>query len=92
MKPGKFVLIELETEKKNLKYYVAEILEKVGNDEWNVKYLRVTIRGQFYYPNVDEISTIGLGSIKKIVTPVRRGTARQQRFISFSTDLPPMTN
>lgn len=87
LSPSDFVLVRFCT-KKNIKHYIGQVQREDDDGDLEVKFLRKSTNGAFIFPLVDDISSVLLSDIVKVLntSKVHRGA------FSFQNDLSNITN
>lgn len=83
-----FVLVKFSL-KISVSYYVGKVIESLNLNEFPIKYLRRKVPGyKFYYPLVDDISTVDRSDlVLKLPEPNSAKTARTSSLITFNINL-----
>ena len=85
---NEFLLVKFPL-KTNIIYYVGNVVDTINLNEFLIKFLRRKMPGyNFFYPNVDDISTIDRCDIMlKLPAPNTSKTARTSRLMSINANL-----
>jgi len=66
-----FVLVKFFLNKRE-RFYIGQILEKIGDTCYSIKFLRHKKKGRFYWPIVDDVSQIFTTEIVMVMAEPKR--------------------
>lgn len=65
---GDFVLVRFSSNKRNVTFYIGQVSDKYDDGDYEVKFLRKTLGGNFVFPYAEDIASVNTKDIIQVLT------------------------